>query len=163
MRNSIKEDKSRNELDRFDLSILRILQGNNKIPQREIATLVNLSGAAVHRRIKRMEENGTIQQNIAVLDPIILSVPITIFVEVEMENDRIELIRKAKEKFLQTPEIQQCYYVTGEIDFILVINVPNMKTYEDLTTHLFYDNPDIKRFRTHVSLDRVKVGMSISI
>jgi DNA-binding Lrp family transcriptional regulator len=150
-------------LDHFDLAILRILQENNYTPQRSIANIVNLSAAAVHRRIKRMEENGTIQSQIAVVDPIQVAIPITIMVEVEMENDKIELVRKAKKKFSSIPEIQQCYYVTGEVDFILIINVANMTAYEELTTSLFFDNPDIKRFRTFVTLDRVKVGLSLPI
>ncbi|SES22064.1 transcriptional regulator, AsnC family [Pedobacter rhizosphaerae] len=150
-------------LDHFDLAILRILQENNYTPQRSIAESVNLSAAAVHRRIKRMEENGTIQSQVAVVDPIKVAIPITIMVEVEMENDKIELVRKAKQKFCSIPEIQQCYYVTGEVDFILIINVANMTAYEALTTRLFFDNPDIKRFRTFVTLDRVKVGLSLPI
>ncbi|WP_421939352.1 Lrp/AsnC family transcriptional regulator [Pedobacter sp.] len=158
-----KSPASSNSLDHFDLAILRILQENNYTPQRTIANLINLSAAAVHRKIKRMEENGTIQNQIAVADPNKVSIPITIVVEVEMENDKIELVRKTKQKFASIPAIQQCYYVTGEVDFILVINVANMTAYEELTTKLFFDNPDIKRFRTFVTLDRVKVGLSLPI
>lgn len=157
-----KKEKNQSALDDFDLAILRILQKNNMTPQREIANMVNLSAAAVNRRIKRMEENQTIQHHIAVIDPIKLSTPITIVVEVELENDRIELLRKAKKDFSATKEVQQCYYVTGEVDFILIINVANMTAYEELTVKLFYDNPDIKRFRTFVTLDRVKAGLSLS-
>ncbi|MGN6145214.1 MAG: Lrp/AsnC family transcriptional regulator, partial [Mesorhizobium sp.] len=79
------------ELDRADRAILTALQQDNKMPQRKIATLVNLSAPAVQRRIKRMEEAGIIQANIAVVNPAKVNQSITIFVEVEMESERIDL------------------------------------------------------------------------
>lgn len=79
------------ELDRADRAILTALQQDNKMPQRKIATLVNLSAPAVQRRIKRMEEAGIIQANIAVVNPAKVDQSITIFVEVEMESERIDL------------------------------------------------------------------------
>src|SRR4051794_13058212 len=56
-------------LDAFDIAILRILQQDNTTPQRTIGEAVNLSAPAVQRRIKRMEQNGVIRQNTALLDP----------------------------------------------------------------------------------------------
>ncbi|MGN6535056.1 MAG: Lrp/AsnC family transcriptional regulator, partial [Mesorhizobium sp.] len=108
------------ELDRADRAILTALQQDNKMPQRKIATLVNLSAPAVQRRIKRMEEAGIIQANIAVVNPAKVNQSITIFVEVEMESERIDLYEGAKRTFAGIPEIQQCYYVTGEADFLLI-------------------------------------------
>jgi len=151
------------QLDSFDFAILQILQNDNTIPQREIGIAVNLSAAAVQRRIKRMEENGIIKSNIAVLDPTKVGQPITIFVEVEVESEKFELIDKTKKVFASYPEVQQCYYVTGEMDFILIIVVPSMVAYEQLTKKLFFDNANVKRFRTFVTMDRVKVGLTIPI
>ena len=75
-------------LDSFDLAILEILQGDNTTPQRLIGERVNLSAAAVHRRIKRMEAEGVIVGNIASLDPTRVGRPITIIVEVGIENEQ---------------------------------------------------------------------------
>ena len=57
------------ELDRFDIAILEILQKDNKTPQRSIAETIGLSAPAVQRRIKRMEETGTIAANVAIIEP----------------------------------------------------------------------------------------------
>jgi Lrp/AsnC family leucine-responsive transcriptional regulator len=150
-------------LDGFDLDILKVLQQDNSTPQREIAKAVNLSAAAVHRRIRRMQETGVITSNIAVIDPVKVGQPITLFVEVELENEKMELIDDAKKKFSELPQVQQCYYVTGEVDFVLIITVPDMSTYEELTRKLFFSNSNVKKFRTFVTMDRVKVGLSIPI
>lgn len=150
-------------LDDFDRKILAILQQDNLTPQRTIGEAVNLSAAAVQRRIRRLTETGVIRANVAVVDAGAVGQSITIFVEVEVFSETAAQIEEAKREFARTPEIQQCYYVTGEADFILVIVVPAMADYEALTRRLFFGNNNVKRFRTFVAMDRVKVGLGISV
>lgn len=80
-----------------------------------------------------------------------------------MVNERKEYIDEAKRRFTDLIAVQQCYYVTGEADFVLVIVVSSMIEYEQITRQLFFDNSNVKRFRTFVTMDRVKVGLSVSI
>jgi DNA-binding Lrp family transcriptional regulator len=150
-------------LDAFDRAILRHLQRDNTTPQRVIGEAVNLSAPSVQRRIRRMEEAGVIRANVAVVDPVRVGQSITIFVEVEVESERAELIDAAKRSFEASPHVQQCYYVTGEADFVLVVVVPSMSDYEALTRQLFFDNPNVRRFRTFVAMDRVKVGLEVPV
>ncbi|TCN32643.1 Lrp/AsnC family transcriptional regulator [Sinorhizobium americanum] len=149
------------QLDAFDRKILEILQRDNTTPQRTIGEAVNLSAPAVQRRIKRMTEEGVIRANVAVIDPGAVGQAITIFVEVEVISETAEQIEQAKREFAAAAEIQQCYYVTGEADFVLVIVVPSMADYEALTRRLFFGNNNVKRFRTFVAMDRIKVGLSV--
>lgn len=150
-------------LDHFDLAILAILQRDNSMPQRAIGEAVNLSAPAVQRRIRRMEAAGVIQANVAVVDPARVGQSITIFVEVEVISETAELIDAAKREFASVPEVQQCYYVTGEVDFVLVVVVSTMGDYEALTRRLFFGNNNVKRFRTFVAMDRVKVGLALPL
>jgi DNA-binding Lrp family transcriptional regulator len=150
-------------LDDFDLAILAIIQRDNATPQRLIGEAVNLSAPAVQRRIKRMQEAGVIQANVAIIDPAKVGQAITVFVEVEMRSELADEIDAAKHAFQAAPEVQQCYYVTGECDFVLVMLVPNMQAYETLTRRLFFGNNNVKRFRTLVAMDRVKVGLSVPL
>ncbi|KAA1185551.1 Lrp/AsnC family transcriptional regulator [Rhizobium tropici] len=151
------------DLDEFDLAILDLLQKDNTVPQRKIGELINLSAPAVQRRIKRMQESGVIQANIAVIDPVTMGLPITIIVEVHIANERYDLINAIKRSFLEAPEVQQCYQVTGEADFVLVVVVASMSAYEALTRRLFYDNPNVTKFKSLVAMDRVKVGLSVPL
>lgn len=151
------------QLDAFDRKILDILQRDNTTPQRTIGEAVNLSAPAVQRRIKRMTEEGVIRANVAVVDPAAVGQSITIFVEVEVISETAAQIEQAKCEFAGEPQIQQCYYVTGEADFVLVIVVPAMADYEALTRRLFFGNNNVKRFRTFVAMDRIKVGLSVPI
>ena len=151
------------ELDRFDRWILNILQRDNRTPQRLIGEKVNLSAPAVQRRIKRMEDNGVILANVAVVDPERVGRPLTIVVEVEVESEKAELVDAIKRRLSEAPEVQQCYYVTGEADFILVVTACTMADYEDTTRRLFFAEKNVKRFRTFVAMDRVKSTMTIPL
>lgn len=150
-------------LDGFDRAILRILQEDNTTPLRVIGAAVHLSAPAVQRRIKRLEAAGVIAAQVAVLDPAALGQALTIFVEVSLDSEKVADVDAAKRAFRAAPEVQQCYYVTGEADFVLVVVVPSMAAYEALTRRLFFDNPNVRRFRTFVAMDRVKAGLGVPV
>ena len=150
-------------LDDFDLAILRILQKDNTLPHRLIGEKVNLSAPSVQRRIKRLEAEGIITMQSAIADPARLGRPLTIVVEVELKAETGGAIDVVKQSFADAPEVQQCYYVTGESDFILVILVRDMAEYEALTERLFFSNDTIRKFKTFVTMDRTKVSLSVNI
>jgi DNA-binding Lrp family transcriptional regulator len=162
-RRNQRQSARSNELDRFDLAILEILQRDNSVPQREIGAAVNLSAAAVQRRIQRMRESGVIVGNVAIIDPAKLGRAITILTEVVVESERIDLIESVRASLVASPEVQQCYYVTGEADFVVIFTVATMNEYEALTRRLFFMNHNVKRFRTLVVMDRAKVGLHVPI
>lgn len=153
----------RADLDSFDLAILAILQKDAATPQRAIGEAVNLSAPAVQRRIKRLQETGVIQASVAVVDPAKLGQAITVLVEIEMASELASEVDAAKRAFTAAAQVQQCYYVTGEFDFLLVVLVPDMAAYEALTRKLFFGNNNVKRFRSLVAMDRVKVGLSVPL
>ncbi|MEW9899334.1 Lrp/AsnC family transcriptional regulator [Chitinivorax sp. PXF-14] len=158
-----QKSNQRLELDSFDLAILRVVQADNKTPQRKIAEEVNLSAAAVQRRIATMEAAGVIAGNAAVVDPDTIGLTITAIVEVYLRDERAATVDAAKALFRAAPEVQQCYYVTGGTSFILIIVAADMRVYEGLTRSLFATNDLVASYRTLIALDRVKVGTSIPI
>lgn len=149
-------------LDKYDYSLLNKLQHNCQAPLRELAEEIHLSTASVQRRIQKLKEHGYIQANVALLDPNKLNQVITILVEVQADKTHIDDLQKLKES-LSGPEVQQCYYVTGEADFMLVILVPNMQRFQQICDKLFHSNPNVKWFRTIVALDRVKATLSVPV
>ncbi|RKR05087.1 AsnC family transcriptional regulator [Flavobacterium sp. 90] len=150
-------------LDTFDHKILEIIQKNNQTPQRDIGETIGLSAAAVQRRIKKLRELGIIEKDIAVIDREKIGNNVTILVEVFLDSEKIELVDDLKKKFISIPEIQQCYYVTGESDFFLVIVVPSMNHYEILTRKIFFADDNIKRFRTIVVMGITKNSLEIPL
>ncbi|MCA2012096.1 Lrp/AsnC family transcriptional regulator [Cereibacter sphaeroides] len=150
-------------LDSFDLAILRILQQDNSTPHRLIGEAVNLSAPSVQRRIRRMEAEGVIAANVARLDPAKVGLPLTIFVQVELVSETPKDIDRMKSLFREAPEVQQCFYVTGEADFMLVVVTDSMASYEDFTRRCFFAGGNVRKFRTYVAMDAVKTGMALSL
>jgi DNA-binding Lrp family transcriptional regulator len=151
------------ELDDYDIAILEILQADNTVPQRLIGEKVHLSAAAVQRRIRRMEDDGVIIGHVALVDPVRVGRPITIVVEVDMDSEQALLLDAAKKSFLADREVQQCYYVAGDADFVLIVTVASMDDYQALTRRLFFDNANVKRFRTLVVMDKIKARLSVPV
>lgn len=150
-------------LDRFDIAILDILQTDNTTPQRVIAQAVNLSAPAVQRRIQRLKDSGVIRANVAVLDPVKVGKPLTIVLEVHLENERPDRTAPLRARIAAEDAVQQCYSVTGEADYLLVVNVASMADYEALTQRLFEGDDNIKRFRTSVALSSLKTGLRVPL
>lgn len=153
----------RKQPDNFDRAILRLIQRDNKMPQRVIAEAVNLSAAAVQRRIAAMERAGIISRNAAIVDRDALHLSITAIVEVHLRDEKAATVDSAKRLFADTAEVQQCYYVTGGTSFMLIIVTQDMRTYEALTRSLFAENDLVASYRTLVALDRVKTGSEVIV
>lgn len=150
-------------MDSFDLAILRLLQTDNTVPLRVISEQVNLSTAAVQKRLQKLRETGVIRAEVAMLDPDKVGRPITIIIEVHVEHTPPGKELEALKARFSGPEIQQCYYVTGNADFMLVVTVATMAEYQALTHRLFDDNPLIKWYRTTVVMERIKAELSVPL
>jgi Lrp/AsnC family transcriptional regulator, leucine-responsive regulatory protein len=150
-------------LDGFDRKILAILQRDARTPQRDISEAVNLSPSAVNRRIASMEQEGIIKRQVALVDAGKLGRPITIIVEVALESERLDLLDSARKRFTDCPEVNEVYYVTGDVDFVLVLAVIDMAHYEQLTRQLFFAEGNVRHFRTLVVMDRSKFETAIPV
>lgn len=150
-------------IDDFDLKILQFVQVDNQTPQRVIAETIGLSPPAVTRRLQQLREQGVIQRDVSIIDEVAVGRPLTIVVEVTTENERLDLIDAMKERFLACPQVRQCYYVTGEMDFILILNARDMAEYTELTRELFFEGGNVKSFRTCVSMENVKTNGPIPL
>ncbi|KVA00180.1 AsnC family transcriptional regulator [Burkholderia ubonensis] len=150
-------------LDAFDRKLLMEVQRDAQTPQNELGARVNLSTAAVNRRLRRLAEDGVIERYTAVVAPEKVGYALTIVVNVEMESEQIDQIDAMKRTFERCPQVQQCYYVTGEWDFVLILTVRDMDQYNALTRQLFFSNNNVKRFKTLVSMGRVKVGLGVAV
>ena len=80
-----------------------------------------------------------------------------------MERESLPLFDAFRRRMLNAPEVQQCYYVTGDADFIVVIAAADMQDYEDIIGRLLFDDANLKRFRTSVVLNRVKASLAMPL
>ena len=150
-------------LDSFDRTILDLLQRDNTLPQREIAEAVHLSTPAVQRRIKRLQDSGVIAANVAVVAAAKVGRPLTIIVEVRVVSEQRERVAPFKRRVQDDPAVQQCYAITGEADFLLILTAASMEEYEAISERLFGNDDNIQRYRTAVALSTLKRGLDVPL
>jgi DNA-binding Lrp family transcriptional regulator len=151
------------ELDEVDLALLTAVQADARLPQSALGARVGLSAAAVNRRLRRLLDAGIITRTCAVLAPELLGHPLTVVTHVEVVNEQVDLLDAMEHAFVSCPQVQQCYYVTGDWDFVLVLLVRDMAEYTRLTRDLFFASNNVKRFKTLVVMKRTKVSLEVPL
>jgi len=150
-------------LDQTDRAILTVLQQDARLSTDALADTVGASRSSVQRRLKRLNETGVIEREIVQLNPQKANALMTFVVEVELERERVDLLDDFKRSMLTLTEVQQCYYITGHADFILVVLAKDMNDYERFSRQVFVENPNIRRFATSVVVDRVKASLQVPL
>ncbi|WP_435661638.1 Lrp/AsnC family transcriptional regulator [Leisingera caerulea] len=153
VKNSAMDDK--------DHDILRLIQSNAQLTAEAISQEVGLSAPAVQKRLKKLRDTGVIEKEIAILSPARLGREMTVIVQVVLERESRMHLDAFKRKMCKAPQVQQCYYTTGEADFILMVIVKDIKEYEAFTQEYFFDESNVSRFTSSVVMDRVKVSLDI--
>jgi DNA-binding Lrp family transcriptional regulator len=151
------------DMDDFDKKILKKLQINNRISSEQLGLNIGLSATACQRRLKRLRASKVITKEIAVLNGVELDNYVTIIVTVNMKQGGAVNIDNFKQRMQRHDNVQQCFYVTGESDFILVVTAKNMLMYEQLCKELFFVDNNVQKFSSTVVMDNVKVGLNIPI
>jgi len=142
------------DLDAIDRQLLDLLQEDARQSLEALAEQVSLSAPAVQRRVKRMRDSGVILGDVAVVDPAAVGLTMTFVVIVELERERADQIDQFRRKAMREPQVQQCYYVTGEGDFVIIALARSMDDFEALTRRLFFDDQNVRRFRTSVVMGK---------
>ena len=117
-------------LDRLDRKILSILQEDATIPVAEVAKRVGLSTTACWRRIQKLEEDGVILRRIALLDPKSVNTKVTVFVSIVTNQHSEEWLRRFAELIREFPEVVEFYRMSGQVDYLLRVVVPDIEAYD---------------------------------
>ena len=150
-------------LDATDKKILNILQQDNQITNLALAEKVNLSAPPCFRRVKRLRDLGVIVKDVSLVDPFKVGQNIIVFVNISLEKQREDLLAHFERKMLEEPEVMQCYFVSGDTDYIVIINVSDMQHYNDFARRVFANEANIKMFRSSFCLERVKYETHITL
>ncbi|MDI3258588.1 MAG: Lrp/AsnC family transcriptional regulator [Sinobacteraceae bacterium] len=149
-------EKMRETLDRTDLRLLRELQKNGRMPVVELAEKIALSPTACQRRLRRLESEGVIAGYRAVLDPARLGQHIRAFVRVSIERQSKDVTEAFEEAIRRRPEVRACYVMTGDLDFLLYVMVPDLEAFAEFSMRVLIGLPGVKDVRSSLVLDAVK-------
>ena len=117
-------------LDKIDRRILSILQRDTTLPVAEIGKKVGLSTTPCWRRIQKMEEDGVIRRRVALLNPEKVNAGVTVFVAVRTNEHNEAWMRRFSAVIEDSPEVIEFYRMSGEVDYLLRVAVPDIAAYD---------------------------------
>ncbi len=150
-------------LDDTDRKILRLLRDNCHMTTQDIADHVGLSQTPCWSRIKRMEEAGVITGYVALIDPEHIGKPLSVIVEVTLEQHDDDKIETFSRHLAQLPEVTDAYLTTGEYDYVIIAAVADTEDYEAFLRKKLMKFPGIRHTRSTFCLRRLKRESSPSI
>lgn len=118
------------KLDTIDRQLLAILQRDAETPLADLAQAVNLSSTPCWRRIQRLREHGFITRHVALVDPRKINLAVTVFVGVRTNQHSQAWFEGFRDTVRDIPEIVEFYRMSGDVDYLLRVVVPDIAAYD---------------------------------
>ena len=150
-------------LDAIDRRILAHLQSNGRASNLELAEAARLSPAQCNRRHRRLEEQGLVRRYEARLDAQRLGLGVTAFVHVTMERGHVREIKPFRSFVESLAQVQECYAVTGDFDYVLKVVARDLKSLSDFLLGTLMQLPGVNAVRSSVCLDEVKCTAALPL
>ena len=158
-----QNEKSHKRLDSIDIQILRELQENARLSTKELAARVNLSPTPVFERVKRLEREGIISRYVAVLDAEKLNRSFMVFCSVKMKSLSRDIAAAFAQTMAETPEVTECYNISGQYDYLLKIHAQSMKHYREFVLNVLGTIENLGSLESTFVMDEVKRGAGICL
>jgi Lrp/AsnC family transcriptional regulator len=117
-------------MDKKDREILSILQRNAATPLAELAQAVHLSSTPCWRRVQKLHDSGVIRAQVVLCDQAKLNLPVTVFVSVRASQHSDAWMKRFVQATRDIPEIVELYRMSGDVDYLLKVIVPDIAGYD---------------------------------
>ncbi|MBZ9653308.1 MAG: Lrp/AsnC family transcriptional regulator [Phyllobacterium sp.] len=142
-------------MDRLDRKILRLLQEDATLAVADVAKKVGLSTTPCWRRIQKLEEDGVIQRRVAILDPVRVNTRVTVFVSIRTGSHSNEWLKRFSEVVQEFPEVVEFYRMSGDVDYLLRVVVPDIAAYDAVYKRLI-TKIDIRDVSSAFAMEQIK-------
>ena len=149
------------KLDKIDFNILKILQDRGRITNAQLAMDVGLSPAPTLERVRKLETSGLIQSYHAVVDPELLGLGITVFIEVKLNYHSHFKIEQFIDNISALTEVVEAYHITGDGDFLLKMFVNSISDYQKFIVEKLSKIDGVGHIQSKVVLSSIKKEMSL--
>ncbi|WP_444994819.1 Lrp/AsnC family transcriptional regulator [Aliikangiella sp. IMCC44359] len=144
------------QLDKIDRKILRILQKNARITNKELASQLGLSPPPTLERVKKLESSGFITGYAAILEPKKIDLGTVMMVSVSLHHHSQDTIDEVYQTVEELDEILECYHVTGEDDFMLKVVCKDIYEYESFVREKLVKLNSMGKIKSSVVLSTLK-------
>ncbi len=142
-------------MDRLDRKILRLLQENSTLAVADIAKKVGLSTTPCWRRIQKLEEDGVIRRRVALLDPVKVNARVAVFVAIRTNSHSHEWLKRFSEVIVDFPEVVEFYRMSGDVDYLLRVVVPDIAAYDAFYKRLI-QKIEIRDVSSSFAMEQIK-------
>lgn len=150
-------------LGKIDRNILRILQKDGRISYTELARQVGLSVTPCIDRVKRMERNGYILGYSAQVCSQKLDAALVVFVQIRLNHTSQKNFEEFRRSVIDLENIQSCFLVSGNYDYLLKARVADMAAYRELLGHRILKLPAVQESTSYVVMEELKETMEVTI
>ena len=151
------------ELSLMDKKILRELQKKGRITFSELANRVGLSTSPCLERVKKMEREGVISGYTALLNPKYLKAGLVVFVQIRLARTSQDIFEEFKTAAATLDEVQECYLVSGNFDYLIKARVEDMDAYRKFLGETLLTLPGVLESTSYVVMEQVKETMNVPI
>lgn len=151
------------ELNRIDRNILRILQNDARISYAELAREIGLSTTPCKERVKRLEREGVIRSYQAILNPEFLDRGLVVFVQIRLNRTAQDIFEEFKQSASDLAEVQECYLVSGNFDYLIKARVADMTAYREFLGETLLTLPGVQESTSYVVMEQVKDTLALPV
>lgn len=151
------------ELDTTDIRLLEQLQTNARISNIALAESVHLSPAPCLRRVRELETSGVIRGYVTLLDPDVMGLDVSVFIQVSLEKQVSDALRKFEETVGSYPEVMECYLMTGDSDYLLRVVARDLNALQGFIVHRLARIPHVSNIRSSIAIKQVKYQTALPI
>ena len=155
--------KRANELSTIDRNILRVLQKNGRTSYAELARQVGLTATPCVERVKRLESDGVIQGYSALINPEFLDAALVVFVQIRLNRSAQDAFEEFRNAVAELPEVQECYLVSGNFDYLIKARVADMSAYRRFYGETLLTLPEVQECTSYVVMEQVKETLEVPV
>ena len=151
------------KLDEKDTRILRALQNDARLTNKELAATVHLSTTPTYERVKRLERLGFIKQYATILNADKLNKGFAVFCSIKLRQINSDSAREFTNMIREIPEVTECYNISGSFDYLLRIQAPDMKYYQQFLLNVIGHHENIATLKSTFVMEEIKHDYSVSV
>ena len=157
------ENRLSNRLNRIERNILRVLQEDGRISYAALAREVGLTTTPCIERVKRLEREGVIRGYQAILDPDYLDAGLVVFVQIRLTRTAQDIFAEFKAMASSLEEVQECYLVSGNFDYLIKARVADMHAYREFLGETLLTLPGVQESTSYVVMEQVKETLKLPV
>jgi len=152
-----------NSLNKIDRNILRALQQDGRLSFAELARQVGLTTTPCIERVRRLERDGVITGFSALVNPGAVGAALVVFVQIRLSRTSQDNFAQFKAAASDLPEVQECYLVSGNFDYLIKARVADMAAYREFLGETLLGLPGVQASTSYVVMETVKETLCVEI